>query len=260
MLSTHHCLASPGQGRMPSALRGLSAKKLGARPVVAHESLRGDVDHAYELLWQVGEPAAQLVVKRAVPQAVLPPHMSSAAACAAGVELLQQQHADGELAVHGEGGAPDGLAGGAGGSTQALQTFALWGVMKSVALEQPALSLQLTAEQLQSIGALHVAARFGDRAGGHDEFGATLLGGAMTVPRLVLSGMRQEAPTGFYLDCQPKGSLSNMVPVPVSLPQQQQEGRSCISPAAVGLNFRDVLNVLVRYSILKSDLSQDTKF
>lgn len=228
----------------PCMLRGLNAKKLGS-PATAVQQLASNVDNAYEVVWQASEPQGPHDLMQApVPEAHLQPSASAVAACLAGLQLLQRRV--GPLGVHGEGAAMEDAAfGGLGGDQAGRQTVSLWGLIKSVVQENPAHALQLLSTQPQNPGALSVAAtaRFHGQQYAN-EYGMGRVSGATRTPLLALSGTRQEVPFSFYLDCMPKGSLENLAPVPVSI--DQQRGRLCLQAHAVGLNFRDLLNVLVR--------------
>lgn len=139
----------------------------------------------------------------------------------------------------------NGTFGASGGEPAAWQTASLWGLIKSAAQEDPAHMLQLLTVQLQGPESWQSAATALFHAEeGSNEFGAANVGGAVRTPLLVLSAMRQEVPFDFYLDCRPKGSLKNLTPVPVS--NEQRRDSLYVRSHAVGLNFRDVLNILVR--------------
>eukprot|EP00884_Botryococcus_braunii_P010936 jgi/Botrbrau1/19844/Bobra.0124s0080.1 len=69
--------------------------------------------------------------------------------------------------------------------------------------------------------------------------------GSVMYPRL-LPSLPQYCPQEYYLTPRPRGSLNSMVAVP--LPSlQPPPGQVLIRVQAVGLNFRDVLNVLGMY-------------
>ena len=72
--------------------------------------------------------------------------------------------------------------------------------------------------------------------------------GAITKPQLVQSSMAAPQHDLFQLRPQPRGSLANLVPVPVdSAAVQLKAGEVLVQVRAIGLNFRDVLNVLGMY-------------
>ena len=81
-----------------------------------------------------------------------------------------------------------------------------------------------------------------------DVYGKTMTAGATLVPRLIPS-RASSASSAFSLLPQPRGALTNLKPVP--LPQASinklQHGQVLLQVHAVGLNFRDVLNVLGMY-------------
>ena len=81
-----------------------------------------------------------------------------------------------------------------------------------------------------------------------DVYGQRLTAGTALVPRL-LPGRAISTPTAFSLLPQPRGALANLKPVPLTHASmtQLQPGQILLQVHAVGLNFRDVLNVLGMY-------------
>ena len=72
--------------------------------------------------------------------------------------------------------------------------------------------------------------------------------GAMSKPQLLHSSIRALQHDLFQLRPHPRGSLANLVPVPFdSSAVQLKAGEVLLQVMAVGLNFRDVLNVLGMY-------------
>jgi NADPH:quinone reductase-like Zn-dependent oxidoreductase len=80
---------------------------------------------------------------------------------------------------------------------------------------------------------------------GADGYGSSNAAGVLHVPVLRHSTAQMQSQP-FQLLPKAKGSLSSLIPVPVSM-QLQQEGTVLLSVKAVGINFRDVLNVLGMY-------------
>lgn len=72
--------------------------------------------------------------------------------------------------------------------------------------------------------------------------------GAISKPQLMHSSIRAPQHDLFQLRPHPRGSLANLVPVPFdSLTVQLKAGEVLLQVMAVGVNFRDVLNVLGMY-------------
>ena len=81
-----------------------------------------------------------------------------------------------------------------------------------------------------------------------DVFGKLIKANTAMVPRL-LPSRAVSAPTAFSLMPQPRGALNNIKPVPLAKASMTklQPGQVLLQVRAVGLNFRDVLNVLGMY-------------
>ena len=81
-----------------------------------------------------------------------------------------------------------------------------------------------------------------------DVYGQRLTAGAAVVPRL-LPSRAPSTPNAFSLLPQPRGALANLKPVPLTHASMTklQPGQVLLQVRAVGLNFRDVLNVLGMY-------------
>jgi NADPH:quinone reductase-like Zn-dependent oxidoreductase len=90
-----------------------------------------------------------------------------------------------------------------------------------------------------------VLAAGGQAVSGADGYGSSSAAGVLHVPVLRHSTAQMQSQP-FQLLSKAKGSLSSLIPVPVSM-QLQQEGTVLLSVKAVGINFRDVLNVLGMY-------------
>ena len=95
-----------------------------------------------------------------------------------------------------------------------------------------------------------------------DGYGSLSSAGARSCPRLLRSSAAAPAPMPFQLVPSPRGSLSSLVPSPLALPLRASAngsspaatgaasyvdglapGTALLAVRAVGLNFRDVLNV-----------------
>jgi hypothetical protein len=142
------------------------------------------------------------------------------------------------------------VAGGAAGSGPVagwLQGSQVAGVLRSAALEMPSATFSVTAEpehgrraalQLQAASASTPAT---------DAYGGLSAGGTLLRPRLVPSTaifLAGAAGDAMQLVPVPRGAFSGLVPAPVDVaPEALAPGQLGIRVQAVGLNFRDVLNV-----------------
>ena len=146
-----------------------------------------------------------------------------------------------------------------GGSALTVQSALLQGLLKTAAQEGPAttFSLRVSSEAAVGGGSGLCSLNVNDAAHGFSEgavrgaaavaFGAQVCGGAASVPRLVPE-LRVAAPLGpHHLVPRPKGSLDSLVPEPLPHWGQGTEplspGQVLLAVRAVGINFRDVLNV-----------------
>ena len=73
--------------------------------------------------------------------------------------------------------------------------------------------------------------------------------GVLSRPQLVRSSIQAAQHDLFQLRPQPRGSLANLIPVPcdINVMSQLQPGEVLVQVRAIGVNFRDVLNVLGMY-------------
>ena len=149
----------------------------------------------------------------------------------------------------------DAAAGGVcrGPSTAArVMQGAVAGLLRTAATEMPAVQIsvhssdrRMPSHMLSSdIGVLESMAA---KATGFVERTSHSCG-ALSKPQLVHSSIRAPQHDLFQLRPQPRGSLANLVPVPFdSSAVQLKAGEVLLQVMAVGLNFRDVLNVLGMY-------------
>ena len=77
---------------------------------------------------------------------------------------------------------------------------------------------------------------------------ATFVAGKVSKPQLVRSQVRAPECDLFQLRSEPRGSLSNLVPIPFdSASVELKPDEVLVQVRAIGMNFRDVLNVLGMY-------------
>jgi NADPH:quinone reductase-like Zn-dependent oxidoreductase len=79
-----------------------------------------------------------------------------------------------------------------------------------------------------------------------DAFGTVSFSGASHAP-LMLRSLASESLPAFHIMPNPRGSLNSLVPVPVDIKAPLHPDQLLMAVKAVGLNFRDVLNVLGMY-------------
>ena len=79
-----------------------------------------------------------------------------------------------------------------------------------------------------------------------DAFGAAVHDGTVYAPRLRRSAAREELPPHHWFPM-PRGSLASLAPLPVDFERQLKRDEVLVAVRAVGINFRDVLNVLGMY-------------
>jgi hypothetical protein len=122
------------------------------------------------------------------------------------------------------------------------------GVLKSAALELPSTAFSVSTTALAPACALlRLLPVHGGGADGCGAFGAHSAGGVLMEPRLLPSSAAQQAGAAgeaIQLLPQPRGSLGGLVPAAVDASAAAlAPGQIGLRVQAVGLNFRDVLNV-----------------
>ena len=129
---------------------------------------------------------------------------------------------------------------------------AVSGLLRTAATEQPALQISVRSSDSRTPSHLLcsdtvVLESLAAKPTGFVE-GTSHSSGAMSRPQLMHSSIRAPQQDLFQLRPHPRGSLANLVPVPFdSSAVELQPGQVLLQVMAVGLNFRDVLNVLGMY-------------
>ena len=125
-----------------------------------------------------------------------------------------------------------------------IATAGMWGLLRAFTQEHPSVNVSgLSTDkalQIPSLQASNSAARAASNA-----FGLSSSQQTIQRPMLLPSVVRPEA-QAYQLRSKPRGAISNLVPLPYT-PRKLAPGGVEISVQAVGLNFRDVLNVLGMY-------------
>ena len=131
---------------------------------------------------------------------------------------------------------------------------ALQGMVRSAAREAPNLSLSCSQHSAADPGARTalVLAPSGTAPAPFDGYGAMAVAAARLTPRVLPAAAALPTPGRFQLAPSPRGALSNLVAQPMEVPGGGSSGQGDVTLApgtvllavkAVGINFRDVLNV-----------------
>ncbi|MEW5315624.1 MAG: hypothetical protein WDW38_007039 [Sanguina aurantia] len=140
--------------------------------------------------------------------------------------------------------------GGPPGQASPLQPHLLAGLLRTAAQEATATSFQVTSTSAATWAHTQQSSDPAPTSAGAaaaDVFGRSLQAGVHFSPRLQRELQQRAAPAGAYqLLPRPKGSLDSLVPLPVDI-STLQPGQLLLAVRAVGINFRDVLNVLGMY-------------
>ena len=125
-----------------------------------------------------------------------------------------------------------------------ITTAGTWGLLRAFAQEHPSVIVSgLSTDKALQIPALQ-ASKSAARAASN-AFGLSSSQQIIQRPMLLPSVVPPEA-QAFQLRSKPRGAISNLVPLPYT-PRKLATGSVEVSVQAVGLNFRDVLNVLGMY-------------
>ena len=247
-LSTNYALADQ-HAHSCGHIQGMQAKVIASAPKAATEAaseaaLQEEVLGVvlYELAWLAESPHKVLnVVDGSSCSAVSLCQHSPAMACANALAMLQDCMVNDPMAHMVLQGSP-----GVGGSqTNAFQAIA--GALRTAAVESSArLSVLQTASSQGDAQPIQLSLQ--STAPRADVYGMRVSAGLALMPRL-LPSRAVSAPTAFSLMPQPRGALANLKPVPLDRMRMTnlQPGQVVLQVRAVGLNFRDVLNVLGMY-------------
>ncbi len=229
--------------------RVISSTRKAAPDTVVEEEFTGEV--LYEMAWLTDSPEIRSNIAAdsdSVCGSVRLGQQSPAMACANAMAVLQDYmvrtpqthmvlhgHSDSAHSKIGSFHAIAGLL-----RTAAVESNAPVHVVESAASQRSVSSMTPSAQRVQLS-----LQQTGTRA---DVFGKLIKANTAMVPRL-LPSRAVSAPTTFSLMPQPRGALSNLKPVPLAKASMTklQPGQVLLQVRAVGLNFRDVLNVLGMY-------------
>jgi len=177
------------------------------------------------------------------------------AAAAAAIAAFQAGIDAGTLGLHLS--TPDGLhAANIPGMDNATASRAqLWGMMRTFAQEKPDVMLSGLHSNAFAPGATIAtsfnlaATEISSAQPGFDGYGVSVSGSSQTTMVPLMQGsIAHSTPTAFQLLPMPRGSLNNLDPEQiVGINDSLNSGKVVVSVRAVGINFRDVLNVLGMY-------------
>ena len=248
-LSCNYTLSNAG-GQTSCAISGMRAKPL-STPAMPSGTAADSVVNAgllYETVWVAEELSAggeqQLRDQGCRHTHSLHPGSKSAAmACANAMAVVQESLAAGPntalLLQHT----------GASRSEQSYSADAVAGMLRSAAIEcnlSAAVVKTNTGDGVAQTGCMQLLLQQPNSTA--DVFGRQLSAGISLVPRL-LPYRAALIPTPFTMSPQPRGSLTNLKPAAMSAfsMTRLQPGQVLLQVHAVGVNFRDVLNVLGMY-------------
>jgi NADPH:quinone reductase-like Zn-dependent oxidoreductase len=250
-ITRDHLILGGGGGSIMCRIQGLQSRSTSSSKASASSRAAQPQDMLYEISWAASEALLQ----------------EDEAGRAAGIVLSWRTEDRKGLAESAVSALQGGIAAGPAGmrlNTRGQQTLLalssageehapgqLWGMMRTVAQENDSLAVSAADEDryksntggaLASLTVLSEAESIP-----FDGYGRAFLGGLQYLPFMVASRARSAPSEPFQLLPQPRGSLNGLVPQRVLSEVPPQSGHLLVEVKAVGLNFRDVLNVLGMY-------------
>ncbi len=129
-------------------------------------------------------------------------------------------------------------------SSNTAESAAMWGLLRAFTQEHPAVAVSARSID-DSLQAPRLSASVTSTQAQTDAFGINIRGSTLQRPMLYPSTV-SAAPQPYQLRPKPRGAISNLVPLPYA-PRKLPAGMVELAVRAVGLNFRDVLNMLGMY-------------
>ena len=129
-------------------------------------------------------------------------------------------------------------------SSNTAESAAMWGLLRAFTQELPAVAVSASSIDY-SLQAPHLSASVTSTQAQTDAFGINIRGNTLQRPMLYPSTI-SAASQPYQLRPKPRGAISNLVPLPYA-PRKLAAGMVELAVQAIGLNFRDVLNVLGMY-------------
>ena len=262
---------SEANQRQLCAISALAAKSMGrahagGAPAIGKDSRTAvgeQTECLFEVGWRVGDPSLAIVVEAAVESEGSklhmlpvsnqgPPESLASSAVAAIQGLLQGTAFDRPATQLLTTGAALVPACAAGSGSKAALAALLCGIVKTLHQEAPQISWtaydadnQRPTQHRGRPAALHAGTVVGHPTA--DAFGSAERASALVVPQL-LKSTASERLGPFHLFPVPRGSLNTLATMPVDGSTASVEpGQVLVVVKAVGINFRDVLNVLGMY-------------
>ena len=269
-----YALVGPMAG-MICSIRGMAAKPMtmpsAAAPATVMSSHQqqqaAEVQVLYETVWQVASVEGEQVSAQVgvVGSGLQLAHTSDLEAVAAGLAAVQ-----GIASMNSSTSGQEVQLLGWGGSSVQAEDFPCYrkassaavascqqsALMRAWAQEEPSRMLlveqqqQLQVATADSSNGLSVPGQLGrSSTAGGDVYGALSGSGAVSLPRLLPKGFSGAAalPDRFQMQALPRGALENLVPQVMEPWQINRKKELLVKVEAVGINFRDVLNVLGMY-------------
>jgi hypothetical protein len=240
------CVIKGMQARSIAAGGGSAAQAAEQRPLLQPWEL------LYEVAWLAEQPAAAAADGAAAAgtdaaavqlQLASAPELDSTVAAISVLQQLGKAAPAGALLAAGPAAAPGAPA---GTHASAAATAAVLGMLRTAAQETPEMQLSTaTASTARSAGlSLHAGPAPPAEPPAADIFGASHQAAVSYSPRLLLSGAARAA-RQYQLLPRPYGAVDSLVPVASELlGRPVPPGQVLVAVKAVGINFRDVLNVL----------------
>jgi len=129
-------------------------------------------------------------------------------------------------------------------SSNTAESAAMWGLLRAFTQELPAVAVSASSIDY-SLQAPHLSASVTSTQAQTDAFGINIRANTLQRPMLYPSTI-SAASQPYQLRPKPRGAISNLVPLPYA-PRKLAAGMVELAVQAIGLNFRDVLNVLGMY-------------
>jgi NADPH:quinone reductase-like Zn-dependent oxidoreductase len=256
-----------GAGTSMCSVSGLEAKLFSAAasavkaPAVTASNATDPVTELYCTSWQASLPAENLQQQSTLLSAsgglevapTLRGSTSEESLCATGLAALQQSSFGAALSISGRSTPAASIA------TKCSQGGLLYGLLKAAALENSAAGYSSYDSDIQSMGSAKTTLTLPDSALNTTAASSVadfhgLSERSRTAYQPTLQALQQVASEGaslkslpaFHLFPSPRGALNNLAALPVDT-AKPGAGEVVMAVKAVGINFRDVLNVLGMY-------------
>ena len=237
-----HAMHSISQG-MHSWLEGLQAKATtSSKSAQAEADSLAQANSMYEVAWLTDAPSARTDSQTGgrVDAADISKGMTGVAHA---LQLMQRAQAQGvkQLSLTTAAMLPGMVR---QPSSNTAESAAMWGLLRAFTQEHPAVAVSARSIG-DSLQAPHLSASVTSTQAQTDAFGINIRGSTLQRPMLYPSTV-SAAPQPYQLRPKPRGAISNLVPLPYA-PRKLPAGMVELAVRAVGINFRDVLNVLGMY-------------